>query len=203
MERSLMPPEPPLSDGEVVLRPWRREDAPALASVWDSGDSELAYWMDEVPQPYTVTDAVAYVDRSEAGWRGEGPATPFAVCAGASAELLGWLGLMWDEAREGTVEAAYWTRRETRGRGVATQALRLAASWVLGDLGFERMELRIDSRNEPSRRVAAKAGFSLDGIRRSACVNARDGRRFDEAIYSLLRSELPKARLSVRDAGGW
>jgi hypothetical protein len=34
-----------------------------------------------------------------------------------------------------------------------------------------------------------KAGLALDGIRSSACVNARDGRRFDEAIYSLPRHE--------------
>jgi hypothetical protein len=32
------------------------------------------------------------------------------------------------------------------------------------------------------------------GYRRSVCVNARDGQRFDEAIYSLLRSELSEAR---------
>ena len=34
MERPLAPPEPPLSDGVIALRPWRREDAPALASVF-------------------------------------------------------------------------------------------------------------------------------------------------------------------------
>ena len=91
--------------------------------------------------------------------------------------------------------AGYWTRQEVRGRGVATRALRLAAAWVLEDLGFARLELRIDTRNVPSRRVAEKARFKLDGIRRSACVNARDRRRFDEAIYLLLRGELPEARL--------
>ncbi len=191
MERPLVPPEPPLSDGVIVLRPWRRDDAPVLASAFGSGDAELAYWMDDVPQPYTIADAVAYVERSQAGWRGEVPATPFASCDVVSAEVLGWLGLTWDEAGEGTVEAGYWTRGEARGRGVATRAVLLAAAWMFGDLGFERLELRIDTRNGSSRRVAEKAGFTLDGIRRSARVNARDGQRFDEAIYSLLRDELP------------
>lgn len=194
MERPLVPPEPPLSDGVIVLRPWRRDDAPVLASAFGSGDAELAYWMDDVPQPYTIADAVAYVERSQAGWRGEVPATPFASCDVVSAEVLGWLGLTWDEAGEGTVEAGYWTRGEARGRGVATRAVLLAAAWMFGDLGFERLELRIDTRNGPSRRVAEKAGFTLDGIRRSARVNARDGQRFDEAIYSLLRDELPQSQ---------
>ena len=191
MERPLVPPEPPLSDGVIVMRPWRRADAPVLASVFGSADAELAYWMDEVPQPYTIAHAAAYLDRSDAGWRGEVPATPFAICDVAGADVLGWLGLMWEEAAAGAVEAGYWTRQEARGRGVAPRALRLAAAWVLGDLGFARLEVRIDTRNGPSRRVAEKAGFTLEGIRRSACVNARDGQRFDEAIYSLLRHELP------------
>ena len=65
----MAPPEPPLSDGVIVLRPWRRDDAPALASIWGSGDDELTYWMDEVPQPYTIADALAYLDHSQAGWR--------------------------------------------------------------------------------------------------------------------------------------
>src|SRR5690349_24846038 len=51
MERPPAAPEPPLSDGMIVLRPWRREDAPVLASVFGSGDAELAYWIGEVPQP--------------------------------------------------------------------------------------------------------------------------------------------------------
>jgi RimJ/RimL family protein N-acetyltransferase len=194
MERPLAPPEPPLSDGVIVLRPWHRDDAAVLALVFGSGDAKLAYWMDEVPQPYTMADAAAYVDRSRAGWHGGVPATPFAICDVVSADVLGWLGLTWDEAREGTVAAGYWTRLEARGRGVAPRALLLAAAWLFGDIGVERFELRIDTRNEPSRRVAKKAGFTLDGIRRSARVNARDGRRFDEAIYSLLRHELPRKK---------
>jgi RimJ/RimL family protein N-acetyltransferase len=152
MKRPLVPAGPPLSDGVIVLRPWRRGDAPVLAAVFGGDDAELAYWMDEVPQPSTVAHAGGYIDRSDAGWRGEVPATPFAVCDAASSDVLGWLGLMWEEAGEGTVEAGYWTRREARGRGVAPRALRLAAAWVLTDLGFERLELRIDTRNEPPRR---------------------------------------------------
>jgi RimJ/RimL family protein N-acetyltransferase len=190
MERPMAPPAPPLSDGVIVLRPLRRGDAPALASIWGHADDELAYWMDGVPQPYTIADAHAYLARVEGGWRGAGRLTPFAVCDAATAELLGWVGLRWDDAAQGVAEAGYWTRREARGRGVATRATRLAAAWVLRDLGFERIELLIDARNKASRRVAEKAGFALDGVRRSARRNARDGRRTDEAIYSLLRGEL-------------
>jgi RimJ/RimL family protein N-acetyltransferase len=136
MERPRVPPEPPQTDGVIVLRPRRRDDGPALASIWGSGDDELAYWMDVVPQPNTIADAYAYIDRSQAGWCSDGLATPFAVCDAATTHLLGWLGMRWDEAAEGTVKAGYWTPQEARGRGVATRALLLAAAWVFEDLGF-------------------------------------------------------------------
>jgi hypothetical protein len=62
-----VPPAPPLSDGVIVLCPWRREDATVLATVFGSG-ADLAYRLDEVPQPYTLAHAVAYLDRSRLRW---------------------------------------------------------------------------------------------------------------------------------------
>ena len=48
--------------------------------------------------------------------------------------------------------------------------------------------------NVPSRRVAEQAGFTLEGVLRSAHWNARLGRRQDWAMYSLLRDELRSER---------
>jgi RimJ/RimL family protein N-acetyltransferase len=61
---------------------------------------------------------------------------------------------------------------------------------VLGELGFERLELRADPLNEASCRVAERCGFTLDGTLRSARYNSRQGRRIDLRVYSLLRREL-------------
>lgn len=115
MEHPLAPPEPPLSDGVIVLRPWRREDAPVLASVFGSADADLAYWMDEVPQPYSLAHAVAYVGRSQAGWRGEVPATPFAICA--------WL----PPGRLGILASRAWNCGSTPGMS------RRGGSWLGGE----------------------------------------------------------------------
>ena len=189
VDRPTRPPEPPLSDGVVVLRPWRLDDVASLVEICN-GDEELAYWLDRLPQPYTEEDAREYVAYSDAGWRGEGEETPFAVLDAASGELLGASGIFWHDPEQGVAEVGYWTGRGARGRGVATRSVRLLAGWVLGELGCERLELRADTRNEPSLRVAEKAGFTREGVIRSARTNARDGRRIDYAVYSLLRREL-------------
>ena len=189
MERPTSPPDPPLSDGVVALRPWGGEDVPALVELC-SGDEEMAYWLDRLPQPYTENDGRAYVEIGERGWRGEGTETPFAIVDAVSGDVLGSCAVFWTGAPDGNAEVGYWVGRGARGRGVATRAVRLVARWVLGDLGFERLQLLADTRNVASCRVAERAGFTKEGVVRSSRANARDGQRIDYALYSLLRSEL-------------
>jgi RimJ/RimL family protein N-acetyltransferase len=189
MQRPLAPPDPPLSDGAITLRPWAVADVPALVSICN-GDEEMARWLDRLPQPYTEHDAHGYVAFGLAGWRGDGIETPFAVVAADTGRPLGTIGVRWLDPPQGVAELGYWTGREARGRGAATRAVRLVADWVLGDLGCERLELRADARNTASLRVAEKAGFTREGILRSARANARDGRRVDHVLWSLLPGEV-------------
>ncbi len=112
--------------------------------------------------------------------------------AAGTGDVLGSCGVIWRNPDQGVTEVGYWTRREARGSGVAARAVRLVAGWVLGELGAARLELRADTRNVASIRVAEKAGFTKEGVIRSARTNARDGTRVDHALYSLLRSELER-----------
>ena len=187
MQRPTSPPDPPLSDGVVRLRPWREEDAPEIARI--CSDDELTWWLDAIPRPYGLDDARAYVAAGAAGWRGEGDHTPLAVVDAADGRILGSVGIRWQERLE-SAEVGYWVAREERGRGVATRAVRLVAGWVLGELGFERLQLQADALNAASCRVAERAGFTLEGRKRSARWNRRQRRRVDLAQYALLRSEL-------------
>jgi RimJ/RimL family protein N-acetyltransferase len=75
------------------------------------------------------------------------------------------------------------------GRGATTRALVLIAGWALAREGVARLQLRADTENEPSRRVAERAGFTFEGVLRSAYWNPRLGRRVDWAMYSLLPGE--------------
>jgi RimJ/RimL family protein N-acetyltransferase len=186
---SLTPPEPPLHDEVVALRPWRADDAPAVAAAID-GDPEIGAWLDQVPQPYGLEDAHVYIAACRQGWR-DGTSANFAVVDPADGRLLGSLGLRFSDLPRGVAEAGYWVTREARGRGVATRALRLAARWLLGRPGIERIQLRADALNVPSQRVAEKAGFTREGVLRSVHYNRHLGRRVDYVMFSLLPGELP------------
>ena len=185
----LAPPEPPLADEVVSLRPWRADDAPAVAAAID-GDPEIARWLDLIPQPYGLDQAYEYLAACRRGWA-EGTGASFGVLDPADGTLLGSVGMRLADLPDGVAEAGYWVAREARGRGVATHALRLASRWLFRAAEVERLQLRADVLNVPSQRVAEKAGFTREGVLRSLHYNPRLGRRVDFVMFSLLRSELP------------
>jgi RimJ/RimL family protein N-acetyltransferase len=184
----IKPPSPPLADSVVLLRPWQERDVEAIVSA--CGDDDIAWWLDQVPQPYTEADARAYVAMTRRGWK-DGTHASFAITAPETRAVVGSIGVHWLDLEHGVAEVGYWVRREARGRGVATHATRLVAGWTLTSCGIARLQLRADRRNVASQRVAEAAGFRREGVLRSTRFNPRQGRRVDFVMYSLLADELP------------
>jgi hypothetical protein len=58
--------------------------------------------------------------------------------------------------------------------------------------GYRRYEWKCDSLNQPSRRAAARFGFSFEGVFRQAVVYK--GRNRDTAWFSILDSEWPRQK---------
>jgi RimJ/RimL family protein N-acetyltransferase len=181
-------PDPPLSDGVVVLRPWADSDVPAIAVA--CGDPEIAHWIDDIPAPYSRADARAYVAASQRGWK-DGALWSFAVCDAETGDVLGSCGIGWQDQPHAVAEVGYWVRSEGRRRGIATRAVRLAAGWAFEACGVQRLQLRADVLNAASQRVAERAGFRREGVLRSIRYSRRQQRRVDFVIFSLLRDEFP------------
>lgn len=73
------------------------------------------------------------------------------------------------------------------GRGYTTEAVQLLVDYLFGAKKQHRLHLVIVPENEPSRRIAEKCGFMLEGTVRGAFFN--DGRNQDVLLYSLLRTD--------------
>jgi RimJ/RimL family protein N-acetyltransferase len=150
-----------LSDGSLLLRPWRAEDVPRAAEI--CRDPEISRWT-SVPRPYTEEHARTWIEQTRRDWeRGEGEAA-FAVTDAGGGEVLGAIGLRLTGSREGEGSVGYWVAADARGHGVATGALRLVAEWAFRSLGLRRLELVTLPGNEASQRVAEKAGFRREGV---------------------------------------
>jgi RimJ/RimL family protein N-acetyltransferase len=178
-------PEAPLSDGVVTLRRWEEDDVPALVDAID-GDPEISSFLELIPQPYRTTEARMWVEQAASMWHDQ-TASPFAVLV--DDEVIGGAGITWIDREQDVGDVGYWLRRDARGRGYTTHAVRLLARWAF-EIGCERLQLRADTENVASVRVAERAGFRREGVMRSARYNPRLGRRMDFAVFSLLPGEL-------------
>ena len=80
-------------------------------------------------------------------------------------------------------EIGYWIRTSSAGQGYATEATVALTEFARVVLGARRLEITSDARNVPSRRVAEKAGFTLEGILRQ---KRRDtsGALYDSCMYA-------------------
>lgn len=77
--------------------------------------------------------------------------------------------------------------REHAGRGIATEAVTLLSDYLFGRFKVNRIRLVIHPDNAASRRVAEKAGFTLESIARGAWYHR--GSNHDVEIWALLRAE--------------
>jgi RimJ/RimL family protein N-acetyltransferase len=192
-------PDPPLVDDRVRLRPWREADLPAAHA---GSHDPLVPRFTNVPERQSRAELTAFMASHEP-LRRSGAALELAIADAADDAFLGTIGLLridWPNARG---EVGYWLAPHGRGRGAATSAVRLLARWALAALPLARIELHTDPDNAASRRVAARAGFTEEGVLRS--YDTRKGRRYDSVVHSLLPGDLAgmsEARLRRADAGG-
>lgn len=178
-----VPPDPPLADDAVLLRPPGAADVPAIAAA--CADPEIARWV-PVPVPYTTADAAAFVDMAAAGWAGGGDAT-FAIVERPSGRLAGMVGLH-PSGRPTRAAVGYWLAPGARGRGLATRAVRLLAGWAFEDPALERLELTTLVGNDASGRVALRAGFRREGILRRYLAFRET--TVDAVMYALVRDDV-------------
>ena len=80
---------------------------------------------------------------------------------------------------------------EFRGRRLADDASRLAQRYLLGELGFHRIELACYGFNERAIAQAERSGFVREGVKRKAYL--RHGEWQDAVLFSLLADELEPA----------
>ncbi|HXA46265.1 MAG TPA: GNAT family protein [Burkholderiaceae bacterium] len=77
-----------------------------------------------------------------------------------------------------------------RNAGIASQAVKLVTHYLFDSLLINRLEIRMDTRNIASEKVAIKCGFKKEGVSRGA--NFVRGKHVDMNVYALLRDEVER-----------
>ena len=172
-------PDPPLTDGDITLRPWREDDATALTALCQ--DDAIVRWT-SLPAGYTEPMARARVSEAEAERRA-GRALILAVVDADTDEVLGACDLRVTPGETPHAEVGYMLGAHARGQGVMIRAVRLISYWAINQVGVERVVILTHPENHASRAVAEGAGFKRDGVLRR--YRMKKGSREDRTVFSM------------------
>lgn len=177
-------PENGLSDGVIMLRRGREEDVEGVVAATQD---PLIPRHTRVPDRNTATNVREWFESADEERR-TGRGVHVLITSTDEGTLLGAVSLHAIDYENRIADIGYWVAAQARGRGVAVRAVRLIARHGSDNLPLERISIGADVENEPSCRVAERAGFTREGILRSwICIK---GRQSDAVQFSLLRGEL-------------
>jgi RimJ/RimL family protein N-acetyltransferase len=156
------------------------EHVPAVEAMLDDPDV-VRFTRVPLPAPPGFTESwlARYVEA-----RRDGTREAFAIVDDGEFLGLALAPTIEREARQ--CELGYMVATAVRGRGVATEALRLLTEWAF-EQGMLRAELHISVDNVGSKIVAERNGYRLDGVLRSLWF--KGDLREDTEIWSRLPTD--------------
>jgi RimJ/RimL family protein N-acetyltransferase len=158
---------PVVATERLILRGPVRNDAVALAHLLD--DLNVAGMTSQIPHPYGLADAEAWLDRAmKCGFQHDADF----IIEHRSFGVVGGLGFKAGEKPE----LGYWIGRPYWNRGYATEAVRGAMKWAKRDWRKNVVVSGHFADNPASGQVLCKSGFLYTGDveRRSSVARGRD-----------------------------
>lgn len=179
-----MPSSIQLSDGDLLLRPFRLTDATQLYEAVHESLKDLKPWMSWASDRYDEMSAREYITIARARWD-EHTFYAFAITRGE--EILGGCTLSSLHPIYHFCNLGYWVRSACQGQGMAGRAAKLTARFAFEQLGLIRVEIVIAVGNHASLRVAQKIGAHDEGILLNRMVIGKA--IHDAHMFSLLPSD--------------
>ena len=167
---------------EIRLEPFAESHLESVEALVQDTDVQRFTRIPSPPPPGFARD---WLNVYEVGRRSE-TKEAFAV-VGDGGEFLGLAVAPRIDRNTRTAELGYTVMPASRGRGVASEALKLLTAWAFDELGLIRLELLIGVANEASKRVATRCGYVREGVLRS--LHVKQGIREDTEIWSRLASD--------------
>ena len=160
-----------LSDGELELRPLRLRDRMKWNRVRNQNRDWLQQWEATLPTVTVGPSAAApqlpsFFSMISTFNREARNGRSFSFVIWKGPNLIGQItlgGVIYGALRGGHI--GYWIDQEFANRGYTTRAIEILTRFGFDQLGLHRIEINIRPENAPSRRVAEKAGYLLEGTR--------------------------------------
>jgi len=163
----------------VILRPWKLEDANDMASICNS----RKVWnnlRDLMPFPYTRADAIDFLEMAIA----KKPLENF--CIEADGKVVGNIGVVrFNDVHRKNLEIGYFIGEKYWGQGYATTGVKLMLDYAWQHFDVVRIFAGIYDFNKSSMRVLEKNGFMLEAIHKKSLF--KNQKYLDEYIYAIFK----------------
>jgi RimJ/RimL family protein N-acetyltransferase len=156
-------PDVTLRADDFFLRPWEVEDA---AWYVEARDEKVFKWTRE-SRDLTIEETEEAI---RSGNR-DPEALGFAIIDGRTGERVGSICLAFREKTRDCAEVMYWLAPWGRGRGIATNAVKMLCQWAFRSLGLERVTLKTLVGNTRSQLVAKRAGFQEQSVKNGSSAD--------------------------------
>lgn len=176
----------------VLLRGWQDTDADALYTAIRESAAHIGEWLPWTKEHQTPDDALAFIRRSQARWAlREG--FDMGIFARDNGQVLGSIGLTPDQWDLPSFEIGYWLHQFAEGHGYMSESVRLVIAYCFETLTAERVAICCDARNDRSRAVPERLGFTHEGTHRSD-HRGTDGTLRDTMIWAMTPDEFRATR---------
>src|SRR5262245_23035718 len=172
----------------LLLRSWRKSDAPSLKVALDTNLAHLQEWLPwamSEPSPIDVLEERLdlFARQFEAGeqWL-------FAIWSRNGDALLGGAGLHPRIGEDG-LEIGYWLKATATGQGFMTEAADALTRLALQQPGIDRVQIRCDPENRPSAGVPRRLGYRHLRTIPKATIKPSGAPR-DSMVWEITRDEL-------------
>ena len=177
---------------DAFIRTFTPDDAGTVFDLVDAERDRLRRWFPWVDPTRTVDDQRTWIERALASEH-DREANGIWLAGG---ELAGTIGMTVNTLENGG-EVGYWLATAHEGKGLVTRATTAMLDLAFDRLGLHRVQIRAAVRNDRSRAVAERLGFTNEGVLREQGLVGTGGYQ-DMAVYGMLDREWPELRARVR-----
>jgi ribosomal-protein-alanine N-acetyltransferase len=184
-----MPSFPTLTESvagpAVQLRLAADRDIPEIL-IAHQDDPEL-YLRMGIRRPPSGAELGRRVDAGSAD-RAAGTGVWLTIVVSGTDDCIGQIDVHDVDSDHHRAEIGIWIAPAQRGRGLGSEALRLAVRWLLTECGLARVQMLTEPDNARLRGAAMAAGFTDEGRLRSYLKE--HGRRVDVTMLALVAADL-------------
>jgi RimJ/RimL family protein N-acetyltransferase len=191
------PPAPYRIETErLVIRCYEPRDAEIVKEAIDSSLDHLRPWMPWAEQEPQTLEQKSELLRGFRSAFDAGENFVYGIFSADESQVLGGTGLH-PRIEPGGLEIGYWVRESATRQGIVTESTAAVARVGFEVCGADRIEIRIEPRNEASKGIPRKLGFVEEATLRRRLFAREGGPLRDVTIFTMFREDFEPTRAAT------